>query len=85
MLILHTIKDMNYTVYIGSREDKFIFNVAPSNEPKPAGGYPNLKYICRVKGIYQIEYMKTIIAKAEAIMGRTLLENIEIAEKSMKR
>ncbi len=76
MLILHTIKEMNYTVYIGSRGNKFIFNIALSNEPKPVGGYPNLKYICQVKGIYQIEHMKPIVSKAEEIMGRTLNENI---------
>ena len=85
MLILHTVKEMNYTVYIGSRGNKFIFNIVPSNEPKPAGGYPNLKFICRVKGIYQIAHMKPIIAKAEAIMGRTLAENIAIGESELNR
>jgi hypothetical protein len=84
MLILHTVKEMNYTVYIGSSGDKFIFNVAPSLDPKPTGGYPDLKFICRVKGIYQVQDMKPIVEKAEAIMGRTLAENIAIADSKRK-
>ena len=85
MLILHTVKEMNYTVYIGSRGNKFIFNIVPSNEPKPAGGYPSLRFICRVKGIYQIEHMKPIVTKAEEIMGRTLAENVAIGESELNR
>lgn len=84
MLILHGIEEMNYTVYIGSSGNKFIFNIAPSNEPKPAGGYPNLGYICRVKGIREKD-VKNIVMKAEAIMGRTVWENVQIAEKQMKK
>lgn len=80
MLILHTVKELNYTVYIGSSGDKYIFNVAPSNERKPTGGYADLKFILRVKGIYQLEHVKPIVTKAEEIMGRTLQENIQIAE-----
>ncbi len=78
MIILHRIKEMNYTVYIGSSGNKFIFDIVPSNEPAPAGGYPNLKYICRVKGI-RSEDMTKIKTKAEEIMGRTINENLEIA------
>ena len=84
MLILHNLKEMNYTVYIGSRGNKFIFNVAPSNEPKPAGGYPNLRYICHVKGI-QLKDMSPIVKKAEEIMGRTLAENVAIGESELNR
>jgi len=76
MLILHTVEKMNYTVYIGSSGNKFIFNVAYSNEQKPAGGYPNLKFICRVKGL-PFEDIISASKKAEAIMGKTLLENME--------
>ena len=78
MLILHCIKEMNYTVYIGSSGNKFIFNIVPSNELTPVGGYPNLRYICRVKGI-RAEDMKKIEIKAEGIMGRTINENLKIA------
>lgn len=83
MLILHKIKNMNYTAYIGSRDNVFIFNIAPSNEPKPKGGYPSLKFICRVKGI-QLEDVKILVSRAEEIMGRTTAENTEIGENRMK-
>jgi hypothetical protein len=49
MLILHKFDD--YTVYIGSSGDKYIYNVVPNEQPKPTGGYTDLNWICRVKGI----------------------------------
>jgi len=82
MLILHKIKiptilfgEVEYTVYIGSSGNKFIFNVAPSTDPKPTGGYPSLRNICYMKGI-QLKDMSPIVKKAEEIMGRTLAENM---------
>ena len=75
MLILHTFKELGYTAYIGSSGDKYIFNIVPSNEPKPAGGYPNLKYICRVKGL-RLPEVTTLVRKAEDIMGKTVAENL---------
>lgn len=77
MLILHTIKETNCTVYIGSSGNKFIFNVAPINEPKPIGGYSDLKHICYMNGI-ELKDMEPIVRKAEEIMGRTIKENMAI-------
>ena len=82
MLTLYEVKEMNYTVYIGSRGNKFIFNVAYSNEPAPTGGYPSLRYILRVKGIWDTS---PIIKRAEEIMGRTHAENVAIGESEMGR
>ena len=77
MIILQVIENMGYTAYIGSSGNKYIFNIVPSNEPKPSGGYGSLRYICRVKGIHpkDVESMKV---RAEEIMGRTLQENADI-------
>jgi hypothetical protein len=82
MLVLHKVKEMNYTVYIGSRGNKFIFNVVYSNEPKPKGGYPSLRYILRVKGIHDFSH---IVRRAEEIMGRTMSENVAIGESELGR
>ena len=82
MLVLHKVKEMNYTVYIGSRGNKFIFNVVYSNEPAPKGGYPSLRYILGVKGIHDFSH---IVRRAEEIMGRTLAENTAIGESELGR
>lgn len=78
MLILHHIEDMGYTVYIGSSGNKYIFNIIPENEPAPCGGYPNLLYICKVKGLNPKD-IQNIVIKAEQIMERTVAENLAIA------
>lgn len=85
MLTIHTvtkkglISETDHNVYIGSSGNKFIFNIAPSNEPKPIGGYADLRHICYMHGI-ELEVVKSIVKKAEEIMGRTLAENM-VAEK----
>lgn len=78
MLILHHVKDIGYTVYIGSNGNKYIFNIIPENEPVSHGGYPNLLYICKVKGLKPKD-IQNIVIKAEQIMGRTVAENLAIA------
>jgi len=77
MLILHTFEKLGYTAFIGSNGNKFIFNIQPSDEPKCCGGYPNLNYICRVKGLL-LDERKILIDKAEKIMGKTIKENLEL-------
>jgi hypothetical protein len=80
MLTIHSLTKKNligetvHNVYMGSSGNKFIFNIAPSNEPKPVGGYDDLKHICYMHDI-ELEDVKTITKKAEEIMGRTLAEN----------
>lgn len=80
MLIIHAITQKNkigettYNVYMGSSGNKFIFNITPANEQAPSGGYPNLGYICSIKNILEKDE-KTIIFKAERIMGKSIYEN----------
>ena len=83
MLILHTLTkkspllgiETDHHVYMGSSGNKFIFNIASSNERKPIGGYADLRHICYAHGI-ELEDVKSIVKKAEEIMGRTLAENM---------
>jgi hypothetical protein len=74
MLILHIFPRENYTAYIGSSGDKFIFNIVPSDQAKPSGGYVGLEWIFGVKNLPK-PYLSMLIKKAELIMNKPYSEN----------
>jgi hypothetical protein len=69
MLILHTFEREGYTAYIGSRDNDFLFNIVPSDQAKPSGGYLKLEWIFSIKKLPE-PYIKMLIRKAELIMNK---------------
>lgn len=68
MLILHIFENLGYTAYIGSRGNEYIYNIVPSEQPKPSGGYTSLKWISHIKQI-PTPYIYTLMRKAKEIIG----------------
>jgi len=68
MLILHIFENLGYTVYIGSHGKEYIYNIVPSEQQKPSGGYTSLKWIAHIKQI-PTPYIYRLMFKAKEIIG----------------
>ena len=59
MFKIGTIQNYDFYIGINKNAEKY-FNIVPSGQPKPAGGYYSHEYICNIKKVPNlfIDYLK---------------------------